>query len=177
MCCCSQIAKESLVLLKNDPIDDGQPALPLRPSQKVFLTGPHSNSRRLLCGGWTLHCQCHFRTSCAFFRLPFTSRCFVFECQNVRMNDRRARPCGRFGDRVSSPARNCIRGADTTSFVVNDACIRQCKRRRNDAAWARARARLCRICHRHTRCRRRWDGAAVTHAMDPSRVSTSSSVV
>lgn len=53
-----EIAKESLVLLKNDPIDgDGQLALPLRPSQKVFLTGPHSNSRRLLCGGWTLHWQ------------------------------------------------------------------------------------------------------------------------
>ena len=53
----TDIARESLTLLRNDDATDGLPTLPLRPNAKVLLTGPAADSRRLLCGGWTLHWQ------------------------------------------------------------------------------------------------------------------------
>ena len=47
-----QSAEESIVLLKNDGLQ-----LPIKPDQKIFLTGPTANSMRSLNGGWTYSWQ------------------------------------------------------------------------------------------------------------------------
>lgn len=53
-------AMESMVLLKNDPsTGSGTPVLPLKPGQKVLLTGPNANSIRTLNGGWSYTWQGH----------------------------------------------------------------------------------------------------------------------
>lgn len=38
-----QVAKESLVLLKNDPLSTGSPLLPLKPTMNIALLGPNAN--------------------------------------------------------------------------------------------------------------------------------------
>ena len=58
----ADIARESLVLLRNQPVSwqAGQtevPVLPLLPNKKILITGAAADSLRLLCGGWTNHWQ------------------------------------------------------------------------------------------------------------------------
>ena len=46
-------ATESMVLLKNEKLQDGNPVLPLAKGEKILLTGPNANQMRCLDGGWS----------------------------------------------------------------------------------------------------------------------------
>ena len=46
-------APESMVLLKNEKLQDGNPVLPLAKGEKILLTGPNANQMRCLDGGWS----------------------------------------------------------------------------------------------------------------------------
>ena len=46
-------ATESMVLLKNEKLQDGTPVLPLAKGKKILLTGPNANQMRCLDGGWS----------------------------------------------------------------------------------------------------------------------------
>ena len=46
-------ATESMVLLKNEKLQDGNPVLPLAKGKKILLTGPNANQMRCLDGGWS----------------------------------------------------------------------------------------------------------------------------
>ena len=48
------LADESLVLLRNKPVDDGRPLLPLRRGQKIALIGPYADSQDIV-GMWAIH--------------------------------------------------------------------------------------------------------------------------
>ena len=46
-------ATESMVLLKNEKLQDGNLVLPLAKGKKILLTGPNANQMRCLDGGWS----------------------------------------------------------------------------------------------------------------------------
>lgn len=46
-------ATESMVLLKNEKLADGNAILPLAKGKKILLTGPNANQMRCLDGGWS----------------------------------------------------------------------------------------------------------------------------
>ena len=46
-------ATESMVLLKNEKLQDGNSVLPLAKGKKILLTGPNANQMRCLDGGWS----------------------------------------------------------------------------------------------------------------------------
>ncbi|WP_163194544.1 glycoside hydrolase family 3 protein [Clostridium thermarum] len=50
-----EAVRETLVLLKNDGV------LPLKKSQKIYITGPAADSVGLQCGGWTIDWQGNMR--------------------------------------------------------------------------------------------------------------------
>ena len=52
-------ATESMVLLKNEKLQDGTPVLPLDKGKKILLTGPNANQMRCLDGGWSYTWQGH----------------------------------------------------------------------------------------------------------------------
>ena len=52
-------ATESMVLLKNEKLQDGTPVLPLAKGKKILLTGPNANQMRCLDGGWSYTWQGH----------------------------------------------------------------------------------------------------------------------
>lgn len=52
-------ATESMVLLKNEKLQDGNPVLPLAKGKKILLTGPNANQMRCLDGGWSYTWQGH----------------------------------------------------------------------------------------------------------------------
>lgn len=52
-------ATESMVLLKNEKLQDGNSVLPLAKGKKILLTGPNANQMRCLDGGWSYTWQGH----------------------------------------------------------------------------------------------------------------------
>ena len=52
-------ATESMVLLKNEKLQDGNHVLPLAKGKKILLTGPNANQMRCLDGGWSYTWQGH----------------------------------------------------------------------------------------------------------------------
>lgn len=52
-------ATESMVLLKNEKLQDGNSILPLARGKKILLTGPNANQMRCLDGGWSYTWQGH----------------------------------------------------------------------------------------------------------------------
>lgn len=52
-------ATESVVLLKNEKLQDGNHVLPLAKGKKILLTGPNANQMRCLDGGWSYTWQGH----------------------------------------------------------------------------------------------------------------------
>ena len=80
-------ATESMVLLKNEPLQDGNPVLPLAKGKKILLTGPNANQMRCLDGGWSYTWQGHRTDEFAGkYNTIYEAFCNEYGKENVILN-------------------------------------------------------------------------------------------
>lgn len=80
-------ATESMVLLKNEKLQDGTPVLPLAKGKKILLTGPNANQMRCLDGGWSYTWQGHRTDEFAGkYNTIYEAFCNEFGKENVILN-------------------------------------------------------------------------------------------
>lgn len=80
-------ATESMVLLKNEKLQDGNPVLPLAKGKKILLTGPNANQMRCLDGGWSYTWQGHRTDEFAGkYNTIYESFCNEYGKENVVLN-------------------------------------------------------------------------------------------
>ena len=80
-------ATESMVLLKNEKLHDGNPVLPLAKGKKILLTGPNANQMRCLDGGWSYTWQGHRTDEFAGkYNTIYKAFCNEYGKENVILN-------------------------------------------------------------------------------------------
>ena len=80
-------ATESMVLLKNEKLQDGNPVLPLAKVKKILLTGPNANQMRCLDGGWSYTWQGHRADEFAGkYNTIYEAFCNEYGKENVILN-------------------------------------------------------------------------------------------
>ena len=80
-------ATESMVLLKNEKLQDGNPILPLAKGKKILLTGPNANQMRCLDGGWSYTWQGHRADEFAGkYNTIYEAFCNQYGKENVILN-------------------------------------------------------------------------------------------
>ena len=80
-------ATESMVLLKNEKLQDGNPVLPLAKGKKILLTGPNTNQMRCLDGGWSYTWQGHRTDEFAGkYNTIYEAFCNEYGKENVVLN-------------------------------------------------------------------------------------------
>ena len=80
-------ATESMVLLKNEKLQDGNPVLPLAKGKKILLTGPNANQMRCLDGGWSYTWQGHRSDEFAGkYNTIYEAFCNEYGKENVILN-------------------------------------------------------------------------------------------
>lgn len=80
-------ATESMVLLKNEKLQDGNPVLPLAKGKKILLTGPNANQMRCLDGGWSYTWQGHRTDEFAGkYNTIYEAFCNEYGKENVILN-------------------------------------------------------------------------------------------
>ena len=80
-------ATESMVLLKNEKLQDGNPVLPLAKGKKILLTGPNANQMRCLDGGWSYIWQGHRTDEFAGkYNTIYEAFCNQYGKENVVLN-------------------------------------------------------------------------------------------
>lgn len=80
-------ATESMVLLKNEKLQDGNPVLPLAKGKKILLTGPNANQMRCLDGGWSYTWQGHRTDEFAGkYNTIYEAFCNEYGKENVTLN-------------------------------------------------------------------------------------------
>lgn len=80
-------ATESMVLLKNEKLQDGNPVLPLAKGKKILLTGPNANQMRCLDGGWSYTWQGHRTDEFAGkYNTIYEAFCNQYGKENVTLN-------------------------------------------------------------------------------------------
>ena len=80
-------ASESMVLLKNEKLQDGNPVLPLAKGKKILLTGPNANQMRCLDGGWSYTWQGHRTDEFAGkYNTIYEAFCNQYGKENVILN-------------------------------------------------------------------------------------------
>lgn len=80
-------ATESMVLLKNEKLQDGNPVLPLAKGKKILLTGPNANQMRCLDGGWSYTWQGHRADEFAGkYNTIYEAFCNEYGKENVILN-------------------------------------------------------------------------------------------
>lgn len=80
-------ATESMVLLKNEKLQDGNPVLPLAKGKKILLTGPNANQMRCLDGGWSYTWQGHRTDGFAGkYNTIYEAFCNQYGKENVILN-------------------------------------------------------------------------------------------
>ncbi len=80
-------ATESMVLLKNEKLQDGTPVLPLAKGKKILLTGPNANQMRCLDGGWSYTWQGHRADEFAGkYNTIYEAFCNEYGKENVILN-------------------------------------------------------------------------------------------
>lgn len=80
-------ATESMVLLKNEKLQDGNPVLPLAKGKKILLTGPNANQMRCLDGGWSYTWQGHRADEFAGkYNTIYEAFCNEYGKENVNLN-------------------------------------------------------------------------------------------
>ena len=80
-------ATESMVLLKNEKLQDGTPVLPLAKGKKILLTGPNANQMRCLDGGWSYTWQGHRTDEFAGkYNTIYEAFCNEYGKENVILN-------------------------------------------------------------------------------------------
>lgn len=80
-------ATESMVLLKNEKLQDGNPVLPLAKGKKILLTGSNANQMRCLDGGWSYTWQGHRTDEFAGkYNTIYEAFCNQYGKENVILN-------------------------------------------------------------------------------------------
>ena len=80
-------ATESMVLLKNEKLEDGNAILPLAKGKKILLTGPNANQMRCLDGGWSYTWQGHRADEFAGkYNTIYEAFCNEYGKENVILN-------------------------------------------------------------------------------------------
>lgn len=80
-------ATESMVLLKNEKLQDGNHVLPLAKGKKILLTGPNANQMRCLDGGWSYTWQGHRTDEFAGkYNTIYEAFCNEYGNENVVLN-------------------------------------------------------------------------------------------
>ena len=80
-------ATESMVLLKNEKLQDVNPVLPLAKGKKILLTGPNANQMRCLDGGWSYTWQGHRTDEFAGkYNTIYEAFCNEYGKENVILN-------------------------------------------------------------------------------------------
>lgn len=80
-------ATESMVLLKNEKLQDGNPVLPLAKGKKILLTGPNAYQMRCLDGGWSYTWQGHRTDEFAGkYNTIYEAFCNQYGKENVTLN-------------------------------------------------------------------------------------------
>ena len=80
-------ATESMVLLQNEKLQDGNPVLPLAKGKKILLTGPNANQMRCLDGGWSYTWQGHRTDEFAGkYNTIYEAFCNLYGKENVVLN-------------------------------------------------------------------------------------------
>lgn len=80
-------ATESMVLLKNEKLQDGNSVLPLAKGKKILLTGPNVNQMRCLDGGWSYTWQGHRADEFAGkYNTIYEAFCNEYGKENVILN-------------------------------------------------------------------------------------------
>ena len=80
-------ATESMVLLKNEKLQDGNLVLPLAKGKKILLTGPNANQMRCLDGGWSYTWQGHRTDEFAGkYNTIYEAFCNQYGKENVVLN-------------------------------------------------------------------------------------------
>lgn len=80
-------ATESMVLLKNEKLQNGNPVLPLAKGKKILLTGPNANQMRCLDGGWSYTWQGHRTDEFAGkYNTIYEAFCNEYGKENVILN-------------------------------------------------------------------------------------------
>ncbi|MDE5948098.1 MAG: glycoside hydrolase family 3 C-terminal domain-containing protein, partial [Prevotella sp.] len=80
-------ATESMVLLKNETLQEGNPVLPLAKGKKILLTGPNANQMRCLDGGWSYTWQGHRTDEFAGkYNTIYKAFCNEYGKENVILN-------------------------------------------------------------------------------------------
>ena len=80
-------ATESMVLLKNEKLQDGNSVLPLAKGKKILLTGPNANQMRCLDGGWSYTWQGHRADEFAGkYNTIYEAFCNEYGKENVILN-------------------------------------------------------------------------------------------
>ena len=80
-------ATESMVLLKNEKLQDGNSILPLAKGKKILLTGPNANQMRCLDGGWSYTWQGHRTDEFAGkYNTIYEAFCNQYGKENVILN-------------------------------------------------------------------------------------------
>ena len=80
-------ATESMVLLKNEKLQDGNHVLPLAKGKKILLTGPNANQMRCLDGGWSYTWQGHRTDEFAGkYNTIYETFCNEYGKENVVLN-------------------------------------------------------------------------------------------
>ena len=80
-------ATESMVLLKNEKLQDGNTVLPLAKGKKILLTGPNANQMRCLDGGWSYTWQGHRTDEFAGkYNTIYEAFCNEYGKENVILN-------------------------------------------------------------------------------------------
>ena len=83
----SEGATESMVLLKNEKLQDGNSVLPLAKGKKILLTGPNANQMRCLDGGWSYTWQGHRADEFAGkYNTIYEAFCNEYGKENVILN-------------------------------------------------------------------------------------------
>ena len=80
-------ATESMVLLKNEKLQNGNSVLPLAKGKKILLTGPNANQMRCLDGGWSYTWQGHRADEFAGkYNTIYEAFCNEYGKENVILN-------------------------------------------------------------------------------------------
>lgn len=80
-------ATESMVLLKNEKLQEGNPVLPLTKGKKILLTGPNAHQMRCLNGGWSYTWQGHRTDEFAGkYNTIYEAFCNEYGKENVILN-------------------------------------------------------------------------------------------
>ncbi|MDY3704223.1 MAG: glycoside hydrolase family 3 N-terminal domain-containing protein [Prevotella sp.] len=116
-------ATESMVLLKNEKLQDGNPVLPLAKGKKILLTGPNANQMRCLDGGWSYTWQGHRTDEFAGkYNTIYEAFCNQYGKENVVLNQGVTyNEKGKYWEENEPQIQDAVNAAKDAGFIV--ACI------------------------------------------------------